>query len=316
MGPLCLLARSIYHRLTSAKACKRKQIDLEFIRECLPELERIETLQTIYEQKLSQIFPDGWPLLLSRFSVLFRVLRGTLLLICMDELEAGMRKEISAFASIPRICELQEVYDKMLRRFIVFVSQHRFPVASGPLVGRTYSLVDGLLSFVTVGRVQWILKIPCLEDNPPEGSAGQMWNRSIKASCAECEFLTLCSTRLQRKTGLIQLCSTVYLRVCTYVQDCVPGMDEEVAKLKPQVDSLVEQAGLLSPALPDLWPGLSPDLRLQPAPEVGMSGSVHSTPGSEHPHTFDPPLGTQQGYLQQNYMHVQDDCSFDAGFTG
>lgn len=58
-GPLCILARKFYRKVSSSTARRRDQIDLAFLREVPDELDRIRYILDVYEKKLVEIFVNA-----------------------------------------------------------------------------------------------------------------------------------------------------------------------------------------------------------------------------------------------------------------
>lgn len=76
-GPLCLLARSFYSRVTSTRARKAQYIDLPFLEEIPVELDRIRGILSVYERKLVEIFGSAAavPSQYTRLSSMVRFMR-------------------------------------------------------------------------------------------------------------------------------------------------------------------------------------------------------------------------------------------------
>lgn len=76
MGPLCMLARSIYKHVTSAKARLCDRIDLSILRSIPEELERIRVVLDVYEKKIAQMHSNlgPVPLIFEQMSTIVRFL--------------------------------------------------------------------------------------------------------------------------------------------------------------------------------------------------------------------------------------------------
>lgn len=76
VGPLYLLARAVYSKITSARARRRDRIDLLLLSDLPEELQRVRTMLELFEKKLVQIYgtPKQVPRNLEQLSNIVRFL--------------------------------------------------------------------------------------------------------------------------------------------------------------------------------------------------------------------------------------------------
>ena len=77
-GPICTLSREYHNRVSSAPARRRGQLDLAMLASIKPEVERIQTILEILEQRLKGMYSGYVPPQIGRMITLVRVQRKRL----------------------------------------------------------------------------------------------------------------------------------------------------------------------------------------------------------------------------------------------
>lgn len=193
--------------MTSTRARKRPFVDVEMMQEIPAELERINMVTQVCEQKLDSMFGKGsWPEPLGYWGRIVHFLRTVLLFLvrraqyaadtllgcfadtfimvmATDELEAAIIKELSGNASLHRLQTLQETMDKLQLQTMAELSKN-MGWEPRPGSARIFATVDGLLAFFSVLRMRRLFKLPAVEEGGCTGS----WTIQEKVANARCEL--------------------------------------------------------------------------------------------------------------------------------
>lgn len=200
---ICQLCRSFYYRVTSVRARKRPFVDVEMLQEISPEMDRINGVMDVCEQKLDSVFgKTGWPENLAYWARIVRFLRKDLttadysalsnlpltdaidtfiMVMALNELEKAIMKELSGNVSLQRLHTLQQTMEKLQLRTMAELKAN---MGWEPKAGsaRILSTVDGLLAFFSVLRMRRIFKLQALEEGGVPGS----WGITEKLANAKC----------------------------------------------------------------------------------------------------------------------------------
>lgn len=212
---ICQLCRAFYHRVTSVKARKRPFLDLAMLQEISPEMDRINQVMDVCEQKLDSMFgKNAWPDKLGYWARVVRFLHTFILIMALDELENAIVKELSRSISLQRLQSLQETMETLQLRTMAELDAN-MGWEPKPGLPRILATVDGLMAFVSVLRMRRILKLQAIEEGGSPGS----WNMSSKLANAN-----------------------YYMKVCEYLGCAVSEVAEELPSLRCEMVKLEQRA--------------------------------------------------------------------------